>query len=232
MAWRRARSLDVLEAEIQAVHPGTTVWDLGDQDHRERWSDHNPNAAGVVCAIDVLGNAGLSLARFADTVVRTDPPALKYVIYNRRIWHPGYGWSTYRGSNPHTSHVHVSVGRGPDGRSTGAYDDRSPWGIREDDMPLSDQDKATVRRLWTWGAHDAFHVMLTNHEYEDVDPKVAASLRSKMTDVFTPMMKAVVAPLEQRLDQLAATPPGSVTISDEQLERVLRRIVRSVPEGG
>jgi hypothetical protein len=130
--WRRARSLDVLEDEIQSVAPGTTVWDIGDQDHAERWSDHNPNAAGVVCAVDVLPNAGLSLARFVNTIVRTNPPALKYVIYNRRIWHPGYGWDPYRGSNPHTGHAHVSAGWGPDGRSTGPYDDTSPWGLRSE----------------------------------------------------------------------------------------------------
>ena len=127
--WRRARSLDVLADEVRARHPGTTVWDIGDPAHQETWSDHNPTAAGVVCAIDILGNKGLGLAWFAERVRASKHPALKYVIYNRRISLFGGPWQAYYGSNPHTTHVHVSVGTGPDGRSTGPYDDRSPWGI-------------------------------------------------------------------------------------------------------
>lgn len=134
MAWRLARSLDVLSAEIRAAAPGTTIWSIGDQAHASTWSDHNPNAAGVVCAIDVLGNAGLDLAKLAETVRRAGAaghPAAKYVIYYRRIAgrHTGWQWRKYTGTNPHTSHVHVSVGVGSDGRSTGPYDDTAPWGV-------------------------------------------------------------------------------------------------------
>lgn len=129
MAWRLARSLDVLRAEIHALHPGTTVWTIGDSRHRDAASDHNPNAAGVVCAIDVLADAGLDLGGFAEHVRTSNHPALKYVIYNRRIASAGGGWRAYSGANPHTTHVHVSVGQGPDGRSTGPYDDTSPWGL-------------------------------------------------------------------------------------------------------
>lgn len=32
----------------------------------------------------------------------------------------------YTGSDPHTSHIHVSVGVGSDGQSTQPYDDRTP----------------------------------------------------------------------------------------------------------
>jgi hypothetical protein len=31
------------------------------------------------------------------------------VIYNRRVWTPGSGWSYYGGSDPHTSHVHITA---------------------------------------------------------------------------------------------------------------------------
>lgn len=129
--WRLARSLDVLRDEILAVAPGTTVWDLGDPDHQQRNSDHNPNAAGVVCAIDVLGDGGLDLAAFAEHVRTSGHVAAKYAIHDRRIASRsrGWRWRRYRGSNPHTSHVHVSVGRGPDGQSTGPYDDTSSWGL-------------------------------------------------------------------------------------------------------
>lgn len=136
MAWRRARSLVVLEREIQQVAPGTTVWDIGDQDHQTRASDHNPNPAGVVCAVDVLGNAGLDLAHLAETVRTSGHPAGKYVIYRDRIASASRGWRWRSYGGAFHSHVHVSVGRGPDGRSTGPYDDTSPWGLAEgsDDM--------------------------------------------------------------------------------------------------
>jgi hypothetical protein len=71
-------------------------------------------------------------------------PRIKYVIANRRIFasYPTGGraawvWRPYSGSNPHTTHMHVSVQ--PD-----RYDDESPWGIaEEDDVALtSAQEKA------------------------------------------------------------------------------------------
>lgn len=39
---------------------------------------------------------------------------IMYVIWNRRIWGAyaaNQGWRTYRGSNPHTDHVHISLSR-------------------------------------------------------------------------------------------------------------------------
>src|SRR5690606_33697874 len=128
-SWRLARSLEVLRDEIRALHPGTTVWTIGDEAHLATWSDHNPNAAGVVCAIDVLADGGLDLGWFAEQVRTSGHPAFKYVIFNRRIASKGGGWRPYHGRNPHTSHVHVSVGVGQDGRSTGPYDNTSPWGV-------------------------------------------------------------------------------------------------------
>jgi hypothetical protein len=143
MAWRLARSLQVLGDEVRKLRPGTTVWDIGDEAHQLSASDHNPNAADVVCATDTLGNAGLDLGWYAEQVRQaglSGHPAPKYVIYNRRIASRSQGWTwrSYFGSNPHTGHVHVSVGSGPDGQSTGPYDDTSPWGLlpeqEEDDM--------------------------------------------------------------------------------------------------
>lgn len=154
MAWRLAGSLVVLRDEARARWPGTTVWTIGDADHQDEASDHNPNAAGVVCAGDFLPDGGMDLAWFAERVVRSGHPALKYVIYNRRVWsraRAGEGWRPYRGDNPHADHVHVSVGTGPDGQSTGPYDDTSRWGLaEEDDVTPQDIDRiadAVHRRL-------------------------------------------------------------------------------------
>lgn len=36
---------------------------------------------------------------------------VKYVIWNRHIWHPGRGWKKYSGPSAHTDHVHVSFNK-------------------------------------------------------------------------------------------------------------------------
>ncbi|TDC63871.1 peptidoglycan-binding protein [Micromonospora sp. KC207] len=134
--WRLARSLEVLRAEVNTIAPGRSkVSDgtIGDAAHRGGASDHNPNAAGVVCAIDLTHDPahGADMHRIAEHIRTRRHVAAKYVIWNRRIASAssGWAWRTYTGSNPHTKHMHVSVGTGPDGKSTGPYDDTSPWGL-------------------------------------------------------------------------------------------------------
>lgn len=130
--WRLAYSLQALEREIQSTYPGTTVWDIGDQNHASGDSDHNPNDSAVVCAIDVLGDKGLSLASFAEALRTSGHPQLKYVIFNRRICSRknGWKWVAYNGASPHDHHCHVSVGTGSDGHSApGSYDSTVTWGV-------------------------------------------------------------------------------------------------------
>lgn len=135
MTWRVAKSIHTLQDELDAVYPNRTKpdWTIGDADHQTRASDHNPNDEDVVCAVDVR-EGGIDLGEVAEQLKRDNHRAVKYVIYNRRIWSKrrnSEGWRTYNGPNAHTTHMHVSVGRGPDGGSTGPYDDTSPWGIAD-----------------------------------------------------------------------------------------------------
>lgn len=134
--WRKAKSLVVLDNEIENHYPGTTIWDIGDEDHRNGWSDHNANeCCDVVCADDILSDGGLDLQKLADHLVAHPHPNLRYVIFNRKIYQRKNGFKSqdYNGKNAHETHVHVSVGNGPDGRSTGGYDDTSSWRIAEID---------------------------------------------------------------------------------------------------
>jgi hypothetical protein len=136
-SWRLAKSLEVLRDEIDAAAPNRSKASdgtIGDDAHQGTASDHNPNGADVVCAIDFThdpGN-GADMHQFAEHLKRHNHIAAKYVIWNRRIWskaRDSEGWRPYGGSNPHTKHMHVSAGVGSDGHSTGPYDDMSPWGI-------------------------------------------------------------------------------------------------------
>lgn len=149
MSWRVAKSLDVLLAEINSIAPNRSKasdGSIGDEDHQAAGSsDHLPNDANVVCARDFThdpGN-GADMHVIAEQLRKRNHHAVKYVIWNRRIWSKARnseGWRFYGGSNPHTKHMHVSAGVGSDGHSTGPYDDMSPWGITgnsntmEDDM--------------------------------------------------------------------------------------------------
>ncbi|HEU5126964.1 MAG TPA: peptidoglycan-binding protein [Glycomyces sp.] len=140
MAWRLAKSLEVLRSEVNTVAPGrSTASDgtIGDEAHQGSPSDHNPNAQGVVCAIDFTHDpgSGADMHAFADFLKRRNHRAVKYIIWHRRIWskaRDGEGWRSYSGSNPHTAHMHVSVGTGSDGQSRGPYDDTSPWGLADE----------------------------------------------------------------------------------------------------
>lgn len=136
MSWRVARSLNVLRDEVDRLAPGrSTASDgtIGDAAHQTGASDHNPNPAGVVCGMDLTHDPenGADMGRISEHIRTHRHPALKYVIFNRRIASAstGWAWRAYGGSNPHTKHMHVSVGVGPDGRSTGPYDDTSSWGL-------------------------------------------------------------------------------------------------------
>ncbi len=131
MSWRRAYSLVILGNEVHSISPQTTIYDIGDPAHQAQASDHNPNSAGVVCAIDIMAGYGLDLEALANAIRLSSHPDLKYVIYNRRIASRKYGfeWRAYTGSNPHTDHIHVSVGVGSDGKSVPPYDDANSWNI-------------------------------------------------------------------------------------------------------
>lgn len=130
---REAKSLQQLEKEIQSIHPGTTTWEKGDSAHQSTWSDHNANDAGVYCAKDILSDGGLDLALLVYHLTNIPHPSLRYVIYKRKIYQRknNFAAQTYHGVIAHETHVHVSVGNGPDGRSTSNYDNSASWGIAD-----------------------------------------------------------------------------------------------------
>ena len=90
---------------------------VGDLRHTSRPSDHNPDAEGIVRAIDIdrdlSGKAKPDLMPdLADQIrlaARTDK-RIAYVIFNGRIASSrmGFRWRKYSGSNPHLHHCHIS----------------------------------------------------------------------------------------------------------------------------
>lgn len=149
MTWRNAEALLCLRAELDAAFPGrdrASDGGIGNVAHSTRTSDHNPwvvdaNGIGVVRAFDFDAGPGLLPDEAHDTAgdvlcaavvaaARARHPAMtygSYIIYERTIYSYTYGFEArpYNGTNPHDSHVHVSVGR-----ARAAYDSRAAWGVR------------------------------------------------------------------------------------------------------
>ena len=134
MAWRLALSLIKLRDQINQLAPHRSKisdGSVGDTSHSARKSDHNPDAKGVVAAIDVThdpvnGCDGQTLSR----AVISDP-RVKYVIFNSEIWKARTGkWERYTGPNAHRHHVHISV-------KAELYDNVEPWPLSVIPIPVS-----------------------------------------------------------------------------------------------
>lgn len=144
MAWRVAASLLTLRDQLNAAYPSRSkVSDgfIGDTTHAASASDHNPNPAGVVCAFDITHSpgTGLDAHKLADNLLANRHPNLKYLISNGRIagaW-TYWRWLAYGGNDPHDTHIHVSVGSGPDGKSQPPYDDTTKWNIGEENVTIN-----------------------------------------------------------------------------------------------
>lgn len=132
MAWRAAYSLQTLRSQLDTNYLGWLFLGYYRDPNIRPASDHHPNAASVVCALDIGLGGGLDIHKLADNIVANPHPDLKYIISNRRIaeWQYGFKWRTYSGSDPHDTHIHISVGRGSDGQSVQPYDDRVQWNIK------------------------------------------------------------------------------------------------------
>lgn len=124
---RLAVSIKTLGDDVLCRSPFTTLYFYDDTVHVD--SDHDPNPSGVVCACDIMAGHGLDLGALAQEIVDARHPECKYVIYNRRIASrkTNWEWVEYTGKNPHTDHIHVSVGIGPDGYSRPPYDSTRHW---------------------------------------------------------------------------------------------------------
>lgn len=136
MAWRVARSLEKLLAQVNATYPGRSKASdgtIGDTLHASRTSDHNPNAAGVVTAMDITHDPvhGLDSEKLANALLSSRDSRIKYIISNRKIaasYKVGttapWVWRPYSGTNAHNKHCHVSVSS-----DSSKYDDTSPWNL-------------------------------------------------------------------------------------------------------
>lgn len=136
---RLAPSLVRLRDEVNARWPNrdkTSDGWIGDARHATRRSDHNPDANGIVRAIDIdedldgdTRDTGRDAWSLAETLRISRDPRIKYVIYEGQMFSsyasggvPAWTWRPYAGGNKHLSHIHVSILP-----TAKAAEDTSPW---------------------------------------------------------------------------------------------------------
>lgn len=159
-SWRLARALVTLRDQVNAAHglrDRAADGSIGDAAHAASVSDHNPDAYGIVRAVDIThdpddGDADprddFDAGDLAEALRLGRDPRIKYVIWDHRIFSSTispWTWRPYTGTNPHDHHVHVSVVADSRG------DDPSPWRItpqgEEDDVTPEDH-KAIAKEVW------------------------------------------------------------------------------------
>lgn len=133
MAWRLAKSLETLRAQINKMAPNRDKgWDgtIGDVAHQLRKSDHNPDPDGAVRAMDITHDpaGGVNAGQLAEALRASGDKRISYIIWNQKIWNPSIS-NAWRPNKGHTKHVHVSVIRG-------RHDDAAPWNLGTVPLPL------------------------------------------------------------------------------------------------
>ena len=143
MTWRLAQALVALRDQLNALSPNRSKisdGSIGNTEHAARKSDHNPDAKGIVHAIDITHDPahGIDSEKLAQALLASQDKRLKYVISNRKIASGADGpepwmWRPYTGANPHNHHCHVSV-------TDAGADNSSPWRL-ELDVPAGKASK-------------------------------------------------------------------------------------------
>lgn len=140
-SWRAAACISALIRDLDKAFPNrvTPDWVVGDPAHSARVSDHNPDSRGIVHAIDIRLGGDLDPQRVLKAVI--GDPRTQYVIHDGVITSRTYDWRPrpYTGSNPHKTHIHVSVRY-----SVAAENDTSEWGVVKVMAPVV--DLSVVRR--------------------------------------------------------------------------------------
>lgn len=143
MSWTVAEPLRQLDREIDAAYPNRSTRSdgfIGDAAHRGRGSAHNPDHNGIVRAGDWTSTdtAGRQIPGFGAEILEAAKkhPSALLVIHQGKIWSRNHGWRErkYSGSNPHSTHVHVSLLNNVEGSFTAkqladAASSTRAWGI-------------------------------------------------------------------------------------------------------
>lgn len=148
MAWRLAKSLITIRNQVNTLAPNRSkVSDgtIGDTAHSNRTSDHNPNASGVVTAIDLTDDPGdgADMSKIAESLRQSKDIRIKYVILKGRYFSPktNWQWRPYTGINAHKLHMHLSVQGAPS-----LCDDPRAWPISGSGQQVEEEGELILKK--------------------------------------------------------------------------------------
>jgi len=119
-------NLQSIHDKVTGCYPGIVIGEIGDQAHQVENSDHNPDSRGIVHAIDLMFENDTNFHKGAPTTLKwlLTPGvrnSLEYLIHDETIYsvnnQPTWSGEQYRGSDPHTNHIHVSGKHGSTGKN-------------------------------------------------------------------------------------------------------------------
>jgi len=120
MSWKLCKAGQQLRQQIDDSYPDrdrASDGVIGDARHSSRLSDHNPDAKGIVRAIDIdrdlSGKKKPDLMPYLADQIRhaaKSDKRIAYIIFAGKIASPrmGWRWRKYSGINPHDQHCHIS----------------------------------------------------------------------------------------------------------------------------
>ncbi len=176
--WRTVPSLTQLLVQVDAVYPVRHPADgtAAGQGHftTNPKSDHTPDVNGDVRAGDIGEVVEDDAFTVAEAIRLSRDPRIKYVIHERRLFssydHTNgapYTWRPYSGSNPHSSHVHISVLRTN-------QNDNTAWDIGDDMAFLTEDQQKELATFLNFIDAKNSNVGFVKQAIDDIREKNAA----------------------------------------------------------
>ena len=238
MAWRVARSLDQLLAQLNALAPNRSrVSDgsIGDEAHRAEGSasDHNPwfvlNGQELVTARDFTHDPanGLDCDKLAAWLIASRDPRIKYLIWRGRICdsRPQFNPWTWQPSSGHFQHLHLSV------MANASADDARPWalGATEDDMSADAERKIGYINDALGGAYENTPngEVTIGTRVKDMDRRLGY-VEKALGDAYDPATDTTIGDRVKNIEAAAerlekSGVPVDVRLSDEDVTRIATR---------
>jgi hypothetical protein len=118
MTWKLAAAADTLRKQVNTRYPKrdkSSDGTIGDQAHKRRISDHNPDKSGYVMALD-LDEDGWPAHTFADQLIeylrKSGDNRVKNVVYEGRVASATYADQRWMWRSAprlgHAHHIHIS----------------------------------------------------------------------------------------------------------------------------
>lgn len=227
--WYLNRALTNWRNAVNAAYPNrdeTSDGTIGNVAHQASTSDHNPDSDGSVDAWDMdvdlrVANTSAELEKLKQVFQKH--PAARYWIHNRQIASRSNGWRReyYSGANAHDHHIHWN--------SEPAYENSNlPWIIPSEE-DLNEAQATQLAKIYETVSRTRAG-MPTMADGKTVivqtDWRVRDEAWQKAVNGELDALKLDIVAIREKVE----TPIGSVVITDEQLERVLRKVVGSVDD--